>query len=94
MARNIILAARRATVIALVTLGLVTLISGMLLETAPEGPGSGEAVALGLAKDTWTAIHVYASFAAAGAAIVHAYTNYRGILYHLGLWRLTRRRKG
>jgi len=91
--RNPILAARRATVIILVSLGFFTLVSGMLLETAPEGPGSGEAIALGITKDTWTTIHVYASFIAAGAAIVHAYTNYRGILYHLGLTRLTRRRR-
>ena len=90
--RNIVLEARRATVIIFVTLGLLVLVSGMLLETAPHGPGSGEAVALGLTKETWTEIHVYAGFIAAGAAIVHAYTNYRGILYHLGLRRLRRRR--
>ena len=84
---NIILLARRITVILLVSLGFLTLISGFLLETMPRGPGSGYATALGLTKDLWTDIHVYAGFAAAGAAIVHVYTNYRGLLYHLGLIR-------
>lgn len=88
--RNIVLEARRVTVIIFVTLGLLVLISGMLLETAPSGPGSGEATALGLTKETWIDIHVYSGFIAAGAAIVHAYTNYRGILFHLGLRRLRR----
>ena len=92
MARNIVLEARRATIIIFVTLGLLVLASGMLLETAPSGPGSGEAVALGLTKETWKAIHIYSSFAVAGAAIVHVYTNYRGIMFHLGLLRLRRRR--
>ena len=93
MARNIVLEARRATVIVFVALGLLVLVSGMLLEIAPSGPGSGEATALGLTKETWEAIHVYAGFAVAGAAIVHAYTNYRGILFHLGLLRIRRRRR-
>ncbi len=75
----------------MVILGALTLFTGMVLETAPKGPGSGELKALGLTKDQWEDIHVYAAFAAAGAAVVHAYTNYRGILYHLGLWRRSRR---
>ena len=93
MARNIILEARRATVILLVILGLLVLISGMMLQTAPEGPVSGDSMALGIEKDTWVDIHVYASFVVAGAAIVHAYTNYRGILYHLELWCVKERSK-
>ncbi|MCE4610120.1 MAG: DUF4405 domain-containing protein [Desulfurococcales archaeon] len=93
MGRNVILEARRATVIVFVALGLIILISGMMLETAPSGPGSGDATALGISKETWEDIHIYASFIAAGAAIIHAYTNYRGILYHLGLLRLKRRKK-
>lgn len=93
MGRSAVIEARRATVIIFVTLGLLVLVSGMLLETAPSGPGSGEATALGLTKETWVDIHVYAGFIAAGAAVVHAYTNYRGILYHLGLLRLVRRRR-
>ncbi len=91
MPRNIILEARRATIVIFVALGILVLISGILLETAPSGPRSGEAVALGLTKETWIDIHVYAGFITAGAAIVHAYTNYRGILYHLGLLKLKRR---
>ncbi|MCE4620434.1 MAG: DUF4405 domain-containing protein [Desulfurococcales archaeon] len=95
MARNPVLEARRITVIIFVTVGLVVLITGMLLEMAPSGPGSGEATALGITKETWTDIHVYAGFITAGAAIVHAYTNYRGILFHLGLrrprWNKTKR---
>ena len=94
MARNLVIEARRATVVVFVALGLLVLVSGMMLETAPSGPGSGEAVALGLSKETWEAIHVYTGFAVAGAAMVHAYTNYRGILFHLGLLRLKKRRKG
>ncbi|MEB3758220.1 MAG: DUF4405 domain-containing protein [Desulfurococcales archaeon] len=92
MTRNAVLEARRATVIIFVTLGLLVLISGIMLETAPSGPGSKDAIALGLTKETWSDIHVYASFIAAGAAVVHAYTNYRGILFHLGLLRPKRRK--
>ncbi len=87
-----IMAARKISVVLLAAAGLVVLLTGILLETAPEGPGSGSAVALGLDKHTWTDIHVYASFLLAGVAVVHAYTNYRAILYHLGLVRLRRRR--
>ncbi len=88
---NVLLLARKISVILLVTLGLLTLISGMLLETMPRGPGSGYATALGIHKDTWTDIHVYAGFAAAGAAVVHVYSNYRALLYHLGIIRPRRR---
>ncbi len=52
MGRNVILEARRATVIVFVALGLIILISGMMLETAPSGPGSGDAIALGIPKET------------------------------------------
>ena len=82
---------RKISVIILASLGLIVLISGFLLETMPHGPGSGEAIAIGLTKDTWTDIHVYASFALAGAAVVHVYTNYRGLLYHFGLLRPRRK---
>ncbi|NOZ88488.1 MAG: DUF4405 domain-containing protein [Crenarchaeota archaeon] len=88
---NVIVTARRISVILLASMGLLTLVSGMLLETMPRGPGSGYATALGLHKNTWTGIHVYAGFAAAGAAIVHVYTNYRGLLFHLGLIKPRRR---
>ena len=88
---NVLLLARKISVILLVTLGFVTLVSGMLLETMPRGPGSGYATALGLHKNTWTEIHVYAGFAAAGAAVVHVYSNYRALLYHPGIIRPRRR---
>ena len=84
---NVLLMARKISVILLVTLGALTLVSGILLETMPKGPGSGYATALGLRKETWTDIHVYAGFAAAGAAVVHVYSNYRALFYHLGLVR-------
>ncbi len=86
--RNLLLTARKVSVILLASLGLFVLVSGILLETAPKGPGSGKAVALGLSKELWTDIHVYAGFALAGAAVIHIYTNYRGLFYHLGLLRL------
>ena len=88
---NVLLMARRVSVILLATLGTLTLVSGILLQTMPIGPGSGYATALGLRKSTWTDIHVYAGFAAAGAAIVHVYSNYRALLYHLGIVRPRRR---
>ncbi len=88
---NVLLLARKVSVILLVTLGFITLVSGMLLETMPRGPGSGYATALGIHKNTWIDIHVYAGFAAAGAAVVHVYTNYRALLYHLGIIRPRRR---
>ena len=88
---NVMMLTRRVTVILLASLGLVTLISGILLQTMPRGPGSSYATALGLAKSLWTDIHVYAGFAVAGVAIVHAYTNYRGLLFHFGLIRPRRR---
>ncbi len=93
MSRNIILKARRSTVIVLVTLGLIVLISGIMLETAPSGPESGNAVAFGVSKEIWTDIHVYAGFIVAGATIVHVYTNYRGVLYHLGILKSRRKKK-
>ncbi len=73
--RNVLLVARRISVILLVVLGFITLVSGIMLETMPKGPGSGYATAFGLHKNTWTKIHVYASFGAAGAAVVHVYSN-------------------
>ncbi len=91
--RNSVLIARKISVILLVTLGTIVLLTGLLLEAAPKGPGSGLATALGIDKETWTTIHVYAGFALAGAAVVHAYTNYRGILYHTGLQALARKLK-
>ena len=45
---NVIMLTRRVTVILLASLGLVTLISGVLLQTMPRGPGSSYATALGL----------------------------------------------
>ncbi len=90
---NPVLMARKASVILLVSLGIVVAVSSILLETAPEGPGSGEWTALGISKHLWTDIHVYAGFALGGVAIVHAYTNYRAILYHFGLLGLLRRNR-
>ena len=80
--RSILLAVRSLTVFLLAILAPIVLVSGILLATAPHGPHSGEAVALGLSKELWESIHVYASFAAAGVIVVHVYVNYRGILYH------------
>ncbi len=95
MARvKVLLMARKISVILLTTLGLAVLLTGMLLATMPSGPGSGEAVAFGLTKEEWKLIHTYTGFALAGAAVVHAYTNYRGILYHLGLLKLRGRLTG
>ncbi len=88
-----IMLSRKISVIILVSLGAIVLLSGMLLGTAPSGPGSGESIALGLTKDQWVDIHVYSSFALAGGAIIHAYTNYRGILYHTGLLKFMNRFK-
>ncbi len=89
---NPILMARRISVIILLVCGILVLLSGILLEVAPRGPGSKWAVALGLTRAEWTDIHRYAGFAAAGAAVVHIYSNYRGLLYHLGLLRIRQRR--
>ncbi len=90
MGRGLIARIRGVTVILLVVLGFLTLVTGVVLATAPKGPGSGGLKALGLAKDEWREIHTYAAFSSAGTAVVHAYTNYRGILYHFGLWRRRR----
>ena len=84
---NPILLARKISVVILLVCGVLVLISGILLEVAPHGPGSKSAVALGLTKGQWTDIHRYAGFTAAGAAIVHVYANHRSLLYHLGLLR-------
>lgn len=90
MGRGLIARVRGVTVTLLVVLGSLTLVTGMILATAPKGPGSGGLEALGFTKDEWRVIHTYAAFSTAGAAVVHAYTNYRGILYHVGLWRRRR----
>jgi cytochrome b subunit of formate dehydrogenase len=90
MVRGLIVKVRGVAVILLVVLGFLTLITGMILATAPKGAGSGGLEALGLAKNEWRVVHTYVAFSTAGTAIVHAYTNYRGILYHLGLWRRRR----
>ena len=92
MARvKILLTARKISVIILATLGVIVLVSGMLLDTMPSGPGSSGAEAFGILKEAWEDIHIYASFALAGGAVVHAYTNYRGILYHLGILKIKNR---
>ena len=59
---NVILLARKVSVILLVTLRIILLTTGFMLETMPEGPGSGKAVAFGLSKETWIDIHRYAGF--------------------------------
>ena len=87
MIMNVILLSRKISVIILVLCGLLVLISGMILEVAPHGPGSRDAIALGLTKSQWIDIHRYTGFIAAGTAVVHVYTNYRSLLYHLGLLR-------
>ncbi len=51
--------------------GLLALITGMILATASEGPGSGKAVALGLRKSDWNTFHEIMAFIAAGVAVLH-----------------------
>ena len=79
---NIYMALRTATVVMLAIFGLLTLLTGMILATAPSGPGSGRAIALGLTKSEWNTIHEIVGFIAAGAAVLHVYVNQRALIFH------------
>ncbi len=79
---NIYMALRTLTVVLLAVLGLATLITGMILATAPHGPGSGRAIALGLTKGEWSTVHELVGFAAAGVAVLHVYVNHRALIFH------------
>ena len=79
---NPYMALRTISVVLLAVFGLATLITGMILATAPSGPGSGKAVALGLTKSEWNTLHEIVGFIAAGAAVLHVYVNQRALAYH------------
>ena len=56
----------------LLTLGVLSVLTGIILYTAPRG--SGETVAaFGITKSDWSTLHTYFSFGAAGTAVVHLY---------------------
>ncbi len=92
---NVYMATRTISVIIITVFGLLTLITGILLATAPHGPGSGEAVALGLTKAEWNELHEIFGFIAAGGVVLHVYSNYRALIFHFkrafGLQGRTRR---
>ena len=94
---NVYMATRTLSVVIISIFGLLTLITGIILATAPHGPGSGEAVALGLTKADWNKLHEIFGFIAAGGVVLHVYSNYRALLFHfrraLGLQRSTVRAK-
>jgi len=66
----------------LLTLGVLSVLTGIILYTAPRG--SGETVAaFGITKSDWSTLHTYFSFGAAGTAVVHLYINWRALIYYL-----------
>ncbi|AEM38895.1 hypothetical protein Pyrfu_1027 [Pyrolobus fumarii 1A] len=79
---NVYMTLRTVSVVLLAVFGLLTLISGMILATAPHGPGSGDATALGISKSDWNAIREIVAFIAAGAAVLHVYANQRALAFH------------
>ena len=80
---NFVLAVRKTKVWLLLVLGSLTFISGVVLLIMPGGPGSGEALLLGLSKHTWEDVHIYAGFAAAGCIVVHLAANVNALKYYL-----------
>ena len=79
---NVYMAIRTISVVIITIFGLLTLMTGILLATAPHGPGSGEAVALGLTKAEWNKLHEVFGFIAAGGVVLHVYSNYRALIFH------------
>ncbi len=71
---------RQVSVIIMFITGILTVLSGILLFGMPEGPGSGESVALGISKDGWILIHEWAGFIASGMLVIHLYLNRRPLI--------------
>ncbi|GEM_PF-6810445 len=80
---NFVMAVRKTTVWLLLILGSLSFISGVVMLLMPSGPGSGEAMLLGISKHTWEDIHIYVSFAAAGCIVVHLAANVNALKYYL-----------
>ncbi len=81
--KNWELTIRKITAIILFVSAIFVIVSGILLYSAPSGRGSGEAIALGLTKDTWIDLHVWSGFIASGCLVVHLYMNRRPLIRYM-----------
>ncbi len=71
---------RQISAIIMLIAGILIIISGIVLFGIPEGPGSGEAAAIGISKNTWIALYQWTGFIASGILVIHLYLNRRPVI--------------